>query len=57
MVNRMLEEDSESMRRIVAKLQNINDKLNLDVSKLREEKTLLENKNKELTKQNEHWES
>ena len=57
MVNRMLEEDTESMRRIVAKLQNVNDKLNLDVSKLREEKTLLENKNKELSKQNENLET
>ena len=41
MVNRMLEEDSESMRRVLAKLENVNDKLNLDVAKLKEEKTQL----------------
>jgi hypothetical protein len=40
-VHRMLEEDGDSMRRVVLKLENVNDKLNHDISKLKEEKNEL----------------
>lgn len=49
----MLEEDSESMRRVVIKMENINDKLNHDIQKVREEKIQLELQNKDLLQQNE----
>ena len=37
-LHRMLEEDTEALRRIISKLENVNDKLNHDISMLKEEK-------------------
>ena len=44
MVLRMLEEDGDSLKRIIAKLEGVNDKLNHDVAKVKEEKKELEQK-------------
>jgi len=42
----MLEEDSESLKKIVFRLENINDKLNIDLSKLNNEKIAQEELNR-----------
>ena len=34
----MLEEDSEALRKVVFRLENINDKLNIDIDKIKKEK-------------------
>jgi hypothetical protein len=34
----MLEEDSEALRKVVFRLENINDKLNIDLDKTKKEK-------------------
>lgn len=49
----MLEEDSESLRKVVFRLENINDKLNIDLDKLRKEKAALEGQAREAARQNE----
>jgi len=35
MIHRMLEEDGESLKKIIAKLEGVNDKLNHDITKLK----------------------
>lgn len=43
----MLEEDSEALRKVVFRLENVNDKLNIDLEKIKKEKNAADVENKQ----------
>ena len=51
-INKMLEEDGESLRRAIFKLEGVNDKLNNDIALERSEKREISSQLMEFKKQN-----
>jgi hypothetical protein len=52
-IHKMLEEDGECMRKALLKLEGVNDKLNHDIAKLKEDKVALDAQFQESSKLNE----